>query len=88
MDFINTVHPFLHIVMKVVLFYTKKVKVVFFCIILFHLLGDNCQSILTYLFFLLEFFINPLTVGIHFKFKHPGFCNLLLIKWFSRWNMT
>jgi hypothetical protein len=29
-----------------------------------------------------------LTPGIHFKFKLLGFCNLLLIKWFSRWNMT
>jgi hypothetical protein len=29
-----------------------------------------------------------LTDGIHFKFKRLGFCNLLLIKWFSRWNMT
>jgi hypothetical protein len=29
-----------------------------------------------------------LTAGIHFKFKRLGFCNLLLIKWFSRWNMT
>jgi hypothetical protein len=25
---------------------------------------------------------------VHFKFKSLGFCNLLLIKWFSRWNMT
>jgi hypothetical protein len=29
-----------------------------------------------------------LTAGIHFKFKRLGFCILLLIKWFSRWNMT
>jgi hypothetical protein len=29
-----------------------------------------------------------LTAGIHFKFKRLGFCNLLLVKWFSRWNMT
>jgi hypothetical protein len=29
-----------------------------------------------------------LTAGIHLKFKGLGFCNLLLIKWFSRWNMT
>jgi hypothetical protein len=29
-----------------------------------------------------------LTAGIHFKFKRFGFCNRLLIKWFSRWNMT
>jgi hypothetical protein len=34
------------IVLKVELFYTKiVVKVVLFCIILFHLLGDDCQSI-------------------------------------------
>jgi hypothetical protein len=41
--------PFLHIVMKVALFYTKNrsesTYVVTFCIILFHLLGDDCQSI-------------------------------------------
>jgi hypothetical protein len=37
---------FLHIVMKVALFSGKiVVKVVFFFIILFHLLGDDCQSI-------------------------------------------
>jgi hypothetical protein len=49
---------FLHIVMKVSLFYTQNrsesstfftekivVKVVLFCIILFHLFGDDCQSI-------------------------------------------
>jgi hypothetical protein len=29
-----------------------------------------------------------LTAGIHFIFKRLGFCILLLIKWFSRWNMT
>jgi hypothetical protein len=29
-----------------------------------------------------------LTAGIHFKFKRLGLCNLLLIKWFYRWNMT
>jgi hypothetical protein len=29
-----------------------------------------------------------LTAGIHFKFKTLDFCNRLLIKWFSRWNMT
>jgi hypothetical protein len=29
-----------------------------------------------------------LTAGIDFKFKRLGFRNLLLIKWFSRWNMT
>jgi hypothetical protein len=49
--------------MKVALFYTKNrsesstfftrkivVKVVFFCIILFHLLGDDCQSIPIFFF--------------------------------------
>jgi hypothetical protein len=29
-----------------------------------------------------------LTTDIRFKFKRLGFCNLLLIKWFSGWNMT
>jgi hypothetical protein len=29
-----------------------------------------------------------LTVGIQFKFQHLGFSNLLLIKWFSGWDMT
>jgi hypothetical protein len=29
-----------------------------------------------------------LTADIHFKFKRLGLCNLLLKKWFSRWNMT
>jgi hypothetical protein len=29
-----------------------------------------------------------LTAGIHFIFKRLGFCIHLLIKWFSRWNMT
>jgi hypothetical protein len=54
---------FLHIVMKrkivvkVAPFYTKnRSESSTFCIILFHLLGDDCQSIL--IFFLL-FFINP-----------------------------
>jgi hypothetical protein len=47
---------FLHIVMKVALFYTQNftrkivVKVVLFCIILFHLLGDDCQSIPIFFF--------------------------------------
>jgi hypothetical protein len=42
---------------KIALF-TRKivVKVVLSCIILFHLLGDDCQSIPT---FFLQFFINP-----------------------------
>jgi hypothetical protein len=37
-------------------FFRRKivVKVVFFCIILFHLLGDDCQSIPTYLFFVMQ----------------------------------
>jgi hypothetical protein len=45
-------------------------------------------------FFILKRIIFPfvllklLTAGIHFKFKRPGCCYLLLIKWFSRWNMT
>jgi hypothetical protein len=29
-----------------------------------------------------------LTADIKFKFKRRGFCNILLIKWFSCWNMT
>jgi hypothetical protein len=47
---------FLHIVMKVALLYTQKGSesstflheksyVVLFCIILFHLLGNDCQSV-------------------------------------------
>jgi hypothetical protein len=52
---------FLHIVMKVALFYTQKGSesstflheksyVVLFCIILFHLLGNDCQSVPIFFF--------------------------------------
>jgi hypothetical protein len=45
------------IVVKVALFYTKnRSESSTFCIILFHLLGDDCQSIPI---FFMEFFINP-----------------------------
>jgi hypothetical protein len=42
---------FLHIVMKVALFYTQnRSESSTFCIILFHLFGDDCQSIPIFFF--------------------------------------
>jgi hypothetical protein len=74
----------------------KKIRFMYY-IFLYRVSNNNCYSwqkkILHKIFktelYLFRFVLLAiLTPGIHFKFKRLGFCNLLLIKWFSRWNMT